>query len=623
MPDKAMIIPGNTSLINRPDRRFCATVGGLKPSTTGGVTVGAIYSFSIIDLTTSTVLALPGLDPAKRTNGAIFQFPVSPRTYEVSEPSATTIQATQGGGKFVERHGSVFKDIRIAGTVGFRPSTPGTELIKGLSESTGHPKVSIPDPGGIFNDERGLTKKEITGFDDIIFLRNLFRAYGNITANAPGTSSRIAMVWTYAKEAESYVVEPVSFTTTRDASSPLSWTYNIQVRTLYAINQMFTAVKDPMNIFQVFNKGFQEFTKLGQSISRALSTLASVVDFFATLPFDIADSLIGASFDVLAGFAAIKNSFNFNKLKKDRVKQWKTAALDVLAQLETDGAGQAGRAGVARKVVRDMLRYANMTLSLDFLWEQSRQVQVEDYAAAYQDELGQDPITTGSPLNVANITLPDSGKEEEVLGGESIRDVALRLLGDAARWKELALLNDLKAPYVASVASAGVLGPGSKIIIPKEVEDIENENFVPKEVNQDGSTQSQSPILRQYGRDLKLTGTSSGQSDVGVNNRGDLDMIDGIPNVDQGMFIKFSTEQGELATHPLFGGAFPIGTKFPTLAKLQEFSFNTQRTIRQDPRVEDIEEIQTFAQGDQVLVNASAKLRGANIKLPINFSVRR
>jgi hypothetical protein len=627
MAEQSIVVAGNRSLINKPDRRFWGTTTGIKVE--GGTTiVGSIYSLSIVEVETFETFILEGLDPAKRTNLAIYHFPVAPSQYEITEPTATTIQATQNGGKFVESHGSIFKDTRISGTVGFRPNVPSSELIGGLQAATGV-KLEVPGPLSdiLFNDERGLKRNEATGFDDIIFLRNLFRAYCNLKTEQSGIGSKVGLLWTYAKEGESYIVEPISFNTQRDSSNPLSWRYNIQLRTLYALNQSFVAVEDPMNIFQVFNKSFEMFTRVGQAINRSLNAFADVVNYFATLPFDAVDTVFGAAADVMRGFAAVQNSFDFDRLKENRVKQWQASVRDVFGQLTADtstigGTGQVGRVGVARKVCRDMWRQANMCLCLDFLWEQPRQVQVEDYSSAYQDEVGDDPITTGSPLNLANITIPGSGAERQIEELD-IKDAAKRLLGNSARWKELAILNDLRPPYIAAERSDGVLQPGDKIVVPKGVDDIDAENFVPRETNRDQALEDQSPIFKRYGRDLKLVGTNLGLSDVGVTASGDLNLIDGPSNVEQAMLIKFSTEQGELATHPRFGASFPIGSKFPSLARLQEFSLNTQRTIRQDPRVDEIDEIKTFINQDQVQIQAEIKLRAANVRLPISFSVRR
>ena len=266
-----------------------------------------------------------------------------------------------------------------------------------------------------------------------------------------------------------------------------------------------------------------------------------------------------------------------------------------------------------------------MLRSLDFLWEESKQIQISDYSAAYRDAAGNPPITTGSPLNVSNISIPNSAREDTILGGESLRDVAKRLTGNAANWKKLAILNNLRQPYIAPVARDGVLGYGDKILVPKASSALEDEIKVPRQLDEDGAFQSLPKLERRYGRDLMIMDSASGVdlADVSVNQRGDLATIQGIENVEQATMIKFSTEQGELATHPSFGARFPVGTKFPSLDRLSEFSLNSQQTIRQDPRIIDVDEIRIFISGDQLLFSAKLKLIASDVKLPISFAVRR
>jgi hypothetical protein len=618
-----------TSTANKPDRRFFGTTAGFK---VGGAAISSIFSFAIFDLEQLAIVTPDiKLDPADRTALAMYQFPVSPSSYEVSEPQATSIIPTQDGGKFIESHGSVFKDIRIQGTVGFRPSVPSAELIGGLQASTGI-NTQVPSTlGGIlFNDERGLNRKEATGFDDIIFLRNLFRFYGDLKAD-PEQARKVVLIWTYAKESESYIVEPMNFTTARDSGNPLSWNYSIQLRTIHQISATFTAVKDPMNIFQAFNKAMEMFTRISQDLSRSLNTLADTINFVTQLPFDVVDTLLGGGLSVLNGMASIKNSLKFaGSLPEGKVKAWQQSAREAMELLsedtaDDDGAGQEGAVGRARHVCKQMMQQANMLRSLDFLWEEVKQVQVADYSDAYRDEIGSPPITTGSPLNVANISIPSSAREEQIIAGESIRDLAKRLTGNEANWKKLAILNNLRPPYIASVASDGVLGYEDAILVPKPAAALEDEGKVPRQLDEDAAFQALPKIEQRYGRDLRIINSSLGTdlADVSVNQRGDLETIQGPDNVEQAVMIKFSTEQGELATHPHFGAKYPAGTKFPSLDRLTEFSLNSQRTLRQDPRIIDVDEIRIFVDGDRLLFNAKAKLISSDTRLPVAFALRR
>lgn len=640
------------------ERRFWATatsgkILGMSYSGSSGVVLSSAYSIFLLDLATNSPMVIPGLDPAGRTDEALYQFPMAPQQYECVEPASTTITPTQEGGKFVESQGSLFKDIRISGTVGFRPNPASTELIPGLGNATG---VQLTMPSALqqlFNDERGLSPNEATGFDDIIFLRNIFRAYWDLKQN-PDTARRVALVWIYAKESESWVVEPMQFVTTREASKPLSWLYQIQLRTLYPLGFTFRVIDDALGFFGGLSKflnAVQTLTKAIKDIGKFFNQLSNLVNYIVRLPFKLVNDIIGGALSVMSSLADLKNSLDFSDLPKQTWEKWGSDLREAYyimtgvsntstptapptssinpspkdAPANNRGAtGQEGRDGEAAKVIRDGLRTYNTLITSSLLWAQSKQVQVKDYSSAYLDEFGEPPLTAGSPLNVANLTVPSSAKQVIIEGGEDLRAIAKRLLGNEALWKLLAILNNLKAPYIAAVRSPGVLAYGDPILIPKTADGIEEQSGVAPTTNTDADLESLDPIMRRYGRDLRLVAVSEdGIADLDVNQRGDFETVDGVDNVHQAVMIKFSTEQGELATHPTFGAKYAIGTKFPTLAKLQDFSLNAQSTLQQDPRVGEITEFGIKIYADQLQLKAKAKLRGSDVQLPVSFTVRR
>lgn len=638
-----------------PDKFTTFAFAGNSP--TAGYALNGFYTFYIFDLATNELVEAPGLDPADRTDLAQYQFPVAPSSIEFGEPAATQIIPTQEGGMFVESHGSIFKDLRISGTVGFRPNPASNELIPGLGAATGV-RLEVPGPLSslLFNDERGLHYKEATGFDDMIFLRNIFRQYWD-WKSIPELARRYVLVWVSAKESEAWVVEPINFTTNREASSPLSYKYQIQCRTLYPLDVKFVAFEDSLggwlgvvknifNAFEVFNAAFK-------GIARAVNQLNDLVNYVAALPLNLLDDIISPALEVMSAVASMKNSFQFGigQMYAQRVTQWvdncrnahqllsassagggfsniADGGTGVTANPASDytqsGAGQDGIDGLVRKHVRDMLRYSEQVLSLDFLWTPQEQSTVIDYANAYNNEYGEPPVTRGSPLNVSNIRLAESAEEKLTLN-EDIRSAAKRLLGNEDRWKELVILNNLKSPYISVEGGDRVLQPGDPILVPVGASSGDEASEVPRAITEDEDSADLPPAYKRYGRDLMLSdsATSASLADLQVSPRGDLQLIEGPQNVEQAIKIKFSTEQGELATHPTFGAKYPIGEKFPGLQKFHEFSLNTRRTIRQDPRVKEIEKLQILIEGDQIRVNANLALRGADVELPVALSVRR
>jgi hypothetical protein len=629
-----------------PDRRFWGFSGVEYDKV-----LSTLYSIGLHNLDEDDFFSIPGIDPRSdslsfgpaRPAQALYKFTTPPQSYELVEPAATQIVPTQGGGKFIESHGSIFKDIRIAGTIGFRPNpvAPPTLNNKLGDVGTAVPTISIPG-ADLITDERGLPPEEVTGFDEIIFLRNIFRAYADYKQEDE-FARKMVMIWMYAKEGEAWVVEPVSFTTTRDRSSPLSWAYQIQLKTLYRLDRTFNFASDPLTFFQKLDNAYATLFKLARDLSRSLQQVATLIDFFAGIPANILQDMVNAAGSVLGAAQAIRNSGeSFKSIYGENGSFFKSAAANAATakQLfddntsdrvlvggqptDIDVSPHEGKRGQARHVCTVMQRAFEAILALDKLWEErTRQVDVSNIRKAYLSEVGEAPFTAGSPLAAGNIRIPSAGREVSIDAGEDIRSIAKRYLKDEAQWKKIAILNNLKPPYISTEAADGVLTVGDKIIIPYEARGDEDDLSVPRALNTDSSMVDQSPIVRRYGRDIRLRPSvvSSDLSDLQVSDRGDLELIEGTDNVGQALMIKFSTEQGELATHPLFGTKYPLGTKI-NMVSMQQFSINTRKTLLSDQRVDRVANLRLFSQGDKIIVSARVALRDSDAQLPITFAVR-
>lgn len=647
-----LLVDRNT--VSKVDRKFWA-IAAANPTELHGM-----YTIGIYDLEKRAAVSVPNLDPAEGASlraGPWFQFPTPPRQYEVSEMAATTIVATQNGGKFIESHGNIFKDIRIAGTTGLRPNPKSlNNLLPGAVSSATGVTLSVPKTiQGYLKDERGLDPQEATGFDDMIFLRNIFRMYFDLKKRND-FARRIVMIWTYAKESERYVVEPISFTTSRDSSNPMSHNYNIQLRTLYRFDAKLSLTEkyDALKRLKSIAAGVQ-FVKQGlRDLSVVIEQLSGALDFITQLPTQIADTLVSSTLSVMVALTKLTSiggrleavGERFIERMESQAKEFERLATIVVngreigiprpftTKIETSSAAagsipvidpNAALAILRNEAIRAALlviRTANRLRYQEYLFQQPRQQTVTDIARAYNVD-GQAPFSTGSALDPHNTVIPASAREEEIKGNETIRDVAKRLLGSAEFWKMLAILNNLKPPYIATATGDGVLAPGSKILIP-QLGNAGDFTSVDDVVNPDASSEALSPMERKFGRDLKLSTAASGVdlADVLVGQNGDLALIEGIPNVKQAVGIKFSTEEGDLALHPSFGAAYPVGTKV-NINRLQDFAINTRATFLSDDRIEDVVSLRFFVDGDVVQVNAQAKLKQVNAKLPVQFAVRR
>jgi len=611
-----------------------------------------MYALGILNMEDWSEVTVPGADPAER-GMPFFQFRTPPQSYEIVENAATVVMATQDGGKFIESQGNIFKEIRITGTVGLRPG-----------EVSRIPIISLLPRAFGGADERGLDPEEITGHDDIIFLRNIFRGYWNYKKDNE-LGRKIIMYWMYSKEDEFYVVEPISFTTSRDSSNPLSWNYSIALRTLYRLDIALSYVRDPLSTWDKIGNAVALVKQAAKDITQAVIQIANAIDFITNLPGSIVSLAMSIPMDIASSVLnsagkVLQSLQSFKETGKRLTDQWKSdlknlvneakklegyarqlhygkkrgdrrafGGINVLINtgfgftvMPSDMAALACHKDPVIFAAKLLQRTSKRLQTLDSLFIQPKQVVVENYAKHYNEGGTKSPFSF-SPLDPHNISIPPSAYEAEVKKDDDIRSLAKQYLNDEAQWKKLAIVNNLKSPYIGPVRADGVLAPGDKILIPKQATG--DTSSVMQPLNTDSDMESQTPIQRKYGRDLKLRDSGAdgvSLADIEIGQNGDLALIDGLPNVNQAMMIKFSTEQGELPTHPVFGARFPIGSKL-TAQKFNEFMVGTRRTVLQDPRISRIKKLKTFIKGDVITTSVTAELKDSNIELPIDISVRR
>ena len=246
--------------------------------------------------------------------------------------------------------------------------------------------------------------------------------------------------------------------------------------------------------------------------------------------------------------------------------------------------------------------------------------------------------TPSDPFVSANDNLPEGDSIEtpassfiaRVNDGETLQTMALRTLGDASRWREIAILNDLKPPYITTqLLSKPFTAPSGRTILVSNVDDL----AIGQSVNIVTSTTTRRKILNIENLDSsyritfdgpdnlsslvsssvkKLTyaqpGTVvSGDSilipstgaadelltlrptplytrltnaektfkvDVAVDDSGDLrvggdgDIIRsyGYDNATQAIKLALTVEKGELERHPDYGVAIPVGSRSSDIA---------------------------------------------------------
>lgn len=168
--------------------------------------------------------------------------------------------------------------------------------------------------------------------------------------------------------------------------------------------------------------------------------------------------------------------------------------------------------------------------------------------------------------------------------GDDLRSIALRELGDATNWVTLVIINELKPPYIADVASNGVLAYGDAIKIPS------SSSYI------DASADS----AAVFSIDI-----SAAKKKLTVAN-GDIEVVSGIANLYQALTLHVDVDKEELGFHPEFGCYVRsvMGTMNGPIAG-QMAAFYVKSALIEDARVSYVSSCTATVVGDVINVETT------------------
>lgn len=591
--------------------------------------VQMLYSIVLYDSQEDSILKVGGLDPANRTGWAEYFFRIPPKVHEFDEPFATSIVNTQEAGKFVESYGSIVKSIRLTGTTGLRPNKAVAEKIPLLGVTQDQLRGLL---GADITSKRSrLSNSEASGHDDIIFLRNIFRKYSDLKMS-DNLAGRVVMMWRNIKDADYWIVEPEDFKLSQSSSSPLTYEYNISLKTLGKFDFSYKFNPDPLARARSIQNMLMRLQDYSQNLFNVFSTISNQINrAVGFVNFSVSNFILNPILSVINGLNAVKTATfgivrglrNTALTLRDNVNQAIEQLVAVPADLRDLIRGLRRTKIICAKILSEPVASESTV--------RDAASKINRYAAAYQT-----PGTTttarrapsSSPTYIGNSSAPSSTSGSTVSPDEDIGDIAERLLGSRSEWRILVTLNSLRAPYVSSTGGSGVLKPGDTILYPADNLSFANKavvgtgNPTPNETSNDPNANN--PAQVPYGRDLRLRSESLGSSeitDIAINQRGDLASIAGIPNIEQAIRIKFITEQGELPAHPKFGAKFTAGRK-ATASTFNDLRIDTTRTILSDTRVGTIRDLRFLAVGDKLAVTANIAISNSDSVFSTSFALR-
>lgn len=188
---------------------------------------------------------------------------------------------------------------------------------------------------------------------------------------------------------------------------------------------------------------------------------------------------------------------------------------------------------------------------------------------------------------------------------DTLRVIALRELGDALRWIDIAHLNRLRPPYIVDSVDAGdrargTLIWGDRILIPTTA-------TLPTPTALDTDL---------YGTDIALTTTGQ----LTVDDQGDYALVAGAENLETALLHRLDTATGELLAHPRYGcdaGAV-LGFQMREIAVLMVTSA-VRTAVLADPRVESILNMAVAVNGDTLSLAVTAKVIRQGQPVTLNY----
>jgi hypothetical protein len=414
---------------------------------------------------------------------AMHMLNLNPKDIQVEEPKATEILKTQGGGKFIESRGDVEKTIHISGTTGLLPPTAAfAEHMKPPTRS------QLEGSNALLG---AYLHAHSSGFYEFYHLRQLFRRFG--VERKKGES--VHMHWLDFKGDEFWVIEPRRFSMTR---GKFTYQYNISFDCIVPSEAPILKMTQrpsnllsglPMNAY-LDTPTRAWFTRMGQLSSKAKKfvqrfalgvvglKMQEVISIFTQLQSVLADAaaIRRAALDVPLGFyrqldsalTGLRDSYDqlAGDAFKSEVNEWFLEMQFLTDRMRTHHSRRFSQSpGQA-------LVEANTTFTTPEGRNGFTSSLMEEPAGS-TGELRMSPTlgTSGFDLigSVQQMAAVTALRREDVLTGETIFDVAQRVLGDVHRFVDLIVLNNLQSPFIVADSTdkpVGTLAWGESIMVP-------------------------------------------------------------------------------------------------------------------------------------------------------------
>jgi len=529
-----------------------------------------------------------------------FRLQINPQELTQDEIFAIEVTPTFRG-VIVEHHGTVLKDIVMSGTTGVSPGRRDG----GANKSTG----------------RAVLASGHSGYEEFHELRSYFRAYVEHKRVDDRTKGELRMVFRNFKDNEFLYVEPQKFTMKKTKDRRTLYDYTIMLKGIGVAEAPTHGGSNKGiigSIADVINKTSDAFGLATQVIEGGIGILRRTER-------DVSNTLLGPMRQINNMLQAIKGGkealFGEFGVTRRFLLQFKNEAEriegnfnDVIGRDTTSYNNATGRTSTLVapsgrqatfqefQILNAINRAKRATASL----LSERSFFSED---AFAGNRRVEEAYTGRVV----IQDPNSVRQYQISGLDTIQTLAARELGNADRYKDIVSLNNLKPPYIDPAGGDGVLKPGDTILLPKS-DQIEDTGV--KKNREFNITKLLSETEQNLGVDIRI----DENNDLAISNIKDLDLIAGIPNMSQAIAIRIGLEPGDLKRHLHIGTGLKIGEKTRTNF-LNDIRRRLISSLGSDLRVESIPFLELRQDGGTTQINALIKLKDLAQPVPLPITL--
>lgn len=598
-----------------------------------------------------------------------FLFPLilPPQSYSFEEPFMVSLTETQGGGLWAEENGMVRRVIHLRGNTGFKPRP-----LK-LMYQNAQPVDLSPDKKSYSRMLPSMVLDSISGQRHFQYLQDsVFRTYADLKAD-PATAKDTRLIYHNPQDQEHWVVVPSRFTLSRDKGSPLIYNYDIELFAVEKAEAVSADFSEDQSIFEAVKDGLRMIKKGIDLCQGALNDLIALEGFLMSYVSNI-DTLISAAqgfltnaLDYVEGrIELIEATYDY---VADHLTDWENAAGTISAYMEANAGDKTIPDEVLQKV-RKMSDGFALILTNPAAFEQPTEAAVRrarenqefrrsiSFARSAEALASETPAsfdavrTRGTSLTPGDVQIGDgdilagseipvyhNARQVTIGADDTLPSLAAKYLGSSRLWQYLAIFNDLKPPYIdhqagsalvagvgtGSIGSGGasgsqerpftgVLGVGSKILIPSNLRSVQDMGTLPVlGVRAELSAEEQA-----LGTDFALeaveglAGSSRALYDIPIDTElgsTDAKLVRGLSNLEQAIQMRLLTEQGTDLMYRNLGVKRLVGLG-STVVDFELARFRISQAISADPRILSVRSIQLAQESDLLEVDLVAEIRG-------------